>query len=244
MKDKKTLLVTGASGDIGSALIREVVSGYDRIFALYNHSEDQVRRLQQETGDRVIPLRADFFDQAMVERCIEEICRSGFMPDHIVHLVAPKASRKQFAKTGWAEYETGIQVSIRSIYEILHAFIPNMVKNRYGKIVLMLTSCTLNMPPGCQSSYVTVKYALLGLMKSLSVEYAGKGITVNAVSPGMTETRFLSELPELIVQQNATDCPMGRNLKEQDVIPAFTYLLSDGADMVTGMNLEVTGGSR
>ncbi len=244
MKDKKTLLVTGASGDIGSALIRESALGYDRIFALYNHSEDRVKRLQQGTGNRVIPLRADFSDQAMVESCIGEICRSGFMPDHIVHLAAPKVSLRQFAKTGWAEYEAGIQVSIRSIYEILHAFIPNMVKNRYGKIVLMLTSYTLNMPPSCLSSYVTVKYALLGLMKSLSVEYAGKGITVNAVSPGMTETRFLSGLPELIVQQNAADCPVGRNLKEQDVIPAFAYLLSDGADMVTGMNLEVTGGGR
>ncbi len=244
MKDKKTLLVTGASGDIGSALIWEVISGYDRIFALCNHSEDRVKQLQQETGGRVIPLRADFSDQAMVESCIEEIRRSGFMPDHIVHLAAPKVFQKQFAKTCWVEYETGIQISFRSIYEILHAFIPNMVKNRYGKIVLMLTSCTLNMPPRFLSSYVTVKYALLGLMKSLSVEYAGKGITVNAVSPSMTETRFLSEMPELIVQQNAADCPMGRNLKEQDVIPAFAYLLSDGADMVTGMNLEVTGGSR
>lgn len=68
--------------------------------------------------------------------------------------------------------------------------IPNMAKKKYGRIVFMLTSCTINNPPKYQSSYVTVKYALLGLMKALAVEYADRGITVNGVSPDMMETKF------------------------------------------------------
>ena len=81
---------------------------------------------------------------------------------------------------------------------ILQAFIPKMSKQNYGKIVFMLSAYLLGIPPKFQSPYITVKYALLGLMRNLASEYAAKGIMVNAVSPDMMETKFLSELPELI----------------------------------------------
>ena len=117
-----------------------------------------------------------------------------------------------------------------------------MAKKRHGKIVFMLSAYLLGVPPKFQSPYITVKYALLGLMRNLSAEYVSKGITVNAVSPDMMETKFLSNLPELVIEQSAKNNPLGRNIRVEEVVPAIEYLLSDAANVVTGQNIGVTGG--
>lgn len=106
----------------------------------------------------------------------------------------------------------------------------------------MLTAYIIGIPSKFQSPYIIVKYALLGLMRNLASEYAAKKINVNAVSPDMMETKFLSELPELVLEQNAKNNPLGRNISIDEVIPTIEYLLSSASDIVTGQNIGVTGG--
>ena len=106
----------------------------------------------------------------------------------------------------------------------------------------MLSSCVNGIPPKFLSNYVVVKYALLGLMKALSTEYDNKNITVNGISPGMMETKFLSDIYDHVIEENAQKSSFGRNLYIDEVIPAFEYLLSDGASKVTGQNIVITGG--
>ena len=112
-----------------------------------------------------------------------------------------------------------------------------MQKQRSGKIVFMLTSYVVGMPPKYQAAYTTVKYALLGLMKSLAAEYADKGIAINGVSPDMIQTKFISQLPHLLVEQYAGTLPGKRILSVDDVVPAFQFLLSDGANLIHGENI-------
>jgi len=76
----------------------------------------------------------------------------------------------------------------------------------------------------------------------LAAEYSDKGITVNGISPEMIETKFLSDLPTFVVEKNAIDSPLGRNLTVQDVVPMIEFLLSDSAIAITGQNLAITGG--
>lgn len=244
MENEKVLLVTGASSDVGMALIRSVAGKYKKVWAHYHGSREGIDELQRTFGDVIVPIQADFTSEESTQAMIDVIEASGELPDHIVHLSAPKAKNLQFHKTTWESYQKELDTSLRSVTKILQAFLPKMAKKKCGKVVFMLTAYTIGVPPKFQSVYVTTKYALLGLMKSLAAEYAAKGITVNGVSPEMMETKFLSELPELIVEQNAQNSPLGRNLTVEDVVPAFTYLLSDAADAVTGQNLAITGGMR
>lgn len=244
MRENKTLLVTGASSDFGMELIRTVEKQYEIILAHYYHENECLKQLKEQLGDKLVLLQADFMDIDSVNKMIGSIRDMGYTPDHIVHFPSPKAVNEKFHKCNWERFSDGIETSLHSIVDILKAFLPQMMKNKYGKIVFMLSAYTMDVPPKYQAPYVSVKYALLGLMKSLAVEYAEKGIAVNAVSPGMTETKFLAELPELIIQQNAYTNPTKRNLSVEDVIPTFAYLLSDGADAVTGQNVAVTFGGK
>lgn len=242
MSGERILLVTGASSEVGTALIRSAADKYDRIWAHYNRSLSEIELLMEEIGEKIAPVQADFSDENNTQAMIESIRASGALPGDIVHLSAMKPSGLQFHKQKWESYQREIDTSLRSIVLILQAFIPEMAKKRHGKIVFMLSAYLLGVPPKFQSPYITVKYALLGLMRNLSAEYASKGITVNAVSPDMMETKFLSNLPELVIEQSAKNNPLGRNIRVEEVVPATEYLLSDAANVVTGQNIGVTGG--
>lgn len=240
----KILLMTGASSEIGQGILKEIKNDYDVILAHYNCSVKELQKLKEQWDGRskLILLQADFLEEEGADKLVAQINTLGYKPNHIVHLPSVKVFNTKFHKCKWRDYEEGMNVSIHSIVRILQEYVPGMAKDKYGKIIFMLTSCVLNLPPRYQSPYVTIKYALLGLMKSLSVEYAGKGIMVNGVSPDMVETKFLSEIPQLLIQKKAMDSPLGRNLEVEDIIPTFKYLLSEAADAVTGQNLGITGG--
>lgn len=242
MREKKVLLVTGASSDVGSKLIQRVAGNYEAILAHYCRGKDRLEAMQEELGNRLVLLQADFTDMESVAAMVERIDELGYVPDHIVHFPAQKVNPQRFHKTDVEQYTLGFTTSVASIVLILKHFLPKMSKQKYGKVIFMLTSFTLNAPPKYQAPYITAKYALMGLMRDLAREYADKNIMVNGVSPDMMETRFLSDMPELVIRQNADNNPMRRNLVVEDVLPTFEYLLSDGADLVTGQNIGVTGG--
>jgi 3-oxoacyl-[acyl-carrier protein] reductase len=121
--------------------------------------------------------------------------------------------------------------------------LPKMAKSKYGKIVFVLSSATVNIPPKYMADYIAVKYALLGLMKSLAQEYAGGGLNINGVSPSMMETKFLAAMPGIIVEKARSAAPRGRNANTADTAASIRFLLSDAAEYITGQNLAVSGGN-
>ena len=279
----KTLLVLGASSDMGSELIRRVYRNYDVILAHYNSSRTVIDDLSNELSSdhtnsditdnssedsaarphaatikdandghaqnqsqpcthALIPIQADFMDATSIDKMINWVRVNNCYPDHIVHFASPKIHIQRFSKCDINDFSRELTCSFESVVRILLAFMPNMAKQKSGKVIFTLSSDTLNMPPKYQAPYVSAKYALMGLMKSLATEYAASGITVNGVSPEMTQTKFVSEVQPLIVEQNAANNPMKRNLVVNDIIPLYEYLLSDAASMVTGQNIGITGG--
>ena len=123
MSEGKVLLVTGASSEVGAALIRKIGQQYDTVFAHYRSSEGVIADLRAAAGDRIVPLQADFSDSGSTERLIETIRQSGKTPDHIVHLPAGKARNLQFPKIAWDGFRQELDTSLRSIVMILQAFL-------------------------------------------------------------------------------------------------------------------------
>ena len=239
---KKALLITGASSDIGCELIKCIYEEYDIIVAHYYSSNKVLKELKNKLGDKLKLIQADFSQKEDVQQMIYEIKTNDIVINHIVHLAAPKLKYAKFAKSETEHLELEMQKSLYAIVDLLKAFLPDMIKFQYGRLVIMLSSVTVNVPPKYLSSYVTTKYALLGLVRSLAVEYGDKGITINGISPEMIETKFLSEIPDFVVEKGALESPLGRNLSVNDVVPMIQYLLSDFAVAINGQNLAITGG--
>jgi 3-oxoacyl-[acyl-carrier protein] reductase len=234
----KILLVTGASSDVGSALIERVVVRYDKVICHYRNSIAKIEALQSKLGDKVLPLQADFANERSSIDFTETVAE--YEISHFVHIPAVMNENKKFAKTAWGDFNEHIGVEVRSAYLICSSLMPQMSKSGYGKVVFMLTENVARQTPGKFAvPYTVSKYALLGLMKCLAAEYVNKGITVNGVSPSMIETNFVSNLPELARKMNADKSPAKHNLTPNDVIGTFEYLLSEASDRITGLNIPV-----
>lgn len=242
MEGKRILLVLGASSDLGCELISQVALNYDVVLAHYHRMNEKLEKLIGFHEGRVTGIQADFSDMAGAEQLVKELADRDLMPDHVVDLAALPLEYTRFEKVFMEQCEAGMQTSVYSFARIIQSILPYMKKKRKGKIVAVLSSCTNGIPPQFMSAYVTVKYALLGLIRSLSADYSDKGIQINGVSPEMIETKFLANIPDYVREKNAEVSPLKRNLCVGDVIPTIIFLLSDGSDCITGQNIFVTGG--
>jgi 3-oxoacyl-[acyl-carrier protein] reductase len=132
------------------------------------------------------------------------------------------------AKTAPDEFDLNLQVQVRSAFKIARVILPQMAKNRSGKVVFVLSSCVLE-PVKFLTSYQTAKFALLGLMHSLSAEFAEKSVCVNAVAPAMMDTQFLSEVPDLIKELERQKASTKELLSASDTAKNIKMLLADDA---------------
>jgi 3-oxoacyl-[acyl-carrier protein] reductase len=241
--DKEIILLLGASSDIGCALIRDIAGDDNIILAHYNKSAGKLNTLISELGREIIPIQADLSDESQVSGLIGLIKGKYSFPTKIVHMPAVKYENIRFKDISWQRFQSDMDVQVKSIALILKGFLPLMSKSKFCKVVFVLSSCTINTPPKYVAHYVTAKYALLGLMKAIAIEYADKSVNINAISPSMMETRFLENIPSKILEINADANPSNRNATTGDVVPTIKFLLSRGSDYMTGANIPITGGN-
>lgn len=240
---ERDLLVLGASSDLALAVLRRVAGQYDAVFAHYHRSADKLEQLCR-TAPNIRLFQADFTSGEQTARLMESVAETGAPITHILHCPSARIEYKHFRKLDWADYEKMLNTQLRSLYYAAHTFAPQMAKRRYGKIVTVLSSATVGMPPTYLNDYVTAKYALLGFVKSLAAEYADRNVQINAVSPSMMETKFLANQSHLVLEKEAAEHPLGRNASVEDVAPMIEFLLSDSAGFITGQNMLVAGGSQ
>jgi 3-oxoacyl-[acyl-carrier protein] reductase len=239
------ILITGASSDIGLALIRKLMTHQDApsVLAHSFRGGAKLEALQTEFGDRIQLVQADFSDAGSVEAMAEHIVTEFGVPARFVHLPALRPSPERFTKFNRQRFAQDMLVQVESAILLLRRFLPKMAKLAGARIIFMVSSYTHGMPPKYTSMYTIVKYAQLGLMRSLAAEYAGTELRVNAVSPSMIETQFLQELPDVAVQMSAAANPQQRNATTADVLGAIELLLSPAAAYMTGIDIPITGGS-
>lgn len=236
------LLILGASSDLAVALIPGIAKNFQTIFAQYHQSMDKLQELQKNVPCKMELLQADFTIEEDTKRLINEVASHGANITHILHCPSARLENIHFKKLGWEDYAVMLNTQLRSLYYAANYFVPNMAKQKYGKVVTILSSVTVGSPPAYMNAYITAKYALLGFVRSLAAEYAGKSVQINAVSPSMIETKFLRDMPHLVVEQNSASHPLRRNATAEDIIPTIEFLLSDQSSFITGQNLLVSGG--
>ena len=239
---KNIILIIGASSDIGLNLIKNI-SEDAFIIAHYNSSNEKLLELSKEITNELVTLKADLSKERDVSVFIDTVELNHGVPNKIIHLAAPKFENIRFKDISWDSFQNEINISLKSIVLILNRFLPKMAKLKQGKVLIMLSSVVINVPPKSLSQYTTIKYAMLGLVKSLASEYADKNIQINSVSPSMVETKFLDNINEKLVELTAYSHPLKRNAEIAEITPIIKMLISKESDYINGVNIPITGGS-
>lgn len=244
--DKKVYLILGASSDVGLALLERLLPTLkkgDSVIAHYNTNHTELSKLLQDYPDIIIALeKANLKKDRDLLQFISHIQENYSTPTHIIHLPANKIRHMKVKNIDWNVIEEDLQIQVHSLAEVLKAFLPEMSKAHYGKVVIMLSSAVLAVPPKNMVGYIITKYALLGLLKSCAVEYSGKGICINGISPNIMETKFWNEVDPRFVQMGIENVTMKRGTKLSEAVNGIEFLLSDGSDYINGINLNMSGG--
>ena len=239
------ILITGASSDIGCALVRRLLSKPESpvVLAHSYKSGARLRALQDEFAGRIQIFDADFSQASSVAAMADLIAGEHGTPASIIHLPALPLCYERFTKFNWDRFETDLAIQVQSAVLLLQRFLPKMVKLPRARVIFMLSSVVHGVPPKFMSMYTTIKYAQLGLMRSLAADYAATPVRINAISPSMVATKFLKEIAEVAVQMSASANPQGRNATPEDLLGAFEFLLSGASDYVHGVDIPIAGGS-
>lgn len=235
-------LITGADSDIGTAFMERVCGRGDIVVAQGFGSMDKLEALKDILKADMRVFQADLSDPAKTQEFIGKVRVLDLQFTHFIHLPALQLVYNKFTRFNEERFEMDFSVQMRSAVALCKEFLPSMAKNRFGRVLFMLSSSLIGVPPKNTAEYVVVKGALEALAKSLAIDYAAQGVTVNCVMPSMMETKFLENTPSLIIQAAAAENPMKRNAHVDDVVPAMAFLVSEEARFITGVTLPVTGG--
>ncbi len=252
MEKIESYLIIGASSEVGMAFIRllenKVGAGQApekiQVTVHYCSHDDELRALEKQCPHLVFEyLQCDLSDKEQVEALALELEKKE-APQAFIYLAAGKMKYEKLKKMELGGLDRAYQIQVRALARISQAVLPAMAKRKSGKNVIMLSECTLGMPPKFMAEYVTIKYAALGLMRSLSLEYADKNVNVNGLSPAMMETKFLSEIDSRFIEMNAAGSVKKRNATVEEAAQAIAFLVSGGSDYMNGVNLNLSGGNQ
>ena len=184
----------------------------------------------------------DLSDCEKLESKISEIIDSGVVITHFLHFAAGKLIYEKASKFSYERLVENFKIQVCSADIVLKHILPQMKKQKFGRTVITTSSCTIGIPPKYMSEYTTVKYALVGLIKSYAAEYFGKNVTINGISPAMMETRFWDSVSPHIAELNRSVQPQKQCIEQNEIHECIDYLCSESSSFVTGENINLSGG--
>lgn len=240
----KVALVVGGSGGIGSAVCCALaISGFD--IAIHYHTNtvkaNKLAKKIEEKGRKVFICNCNITDKVAVCEMVNNVVRHLGSPIVLVNCSTAKIAAIKFTDLIWDDFEMHLNNQILGNFNLVQSVIPYMEEQRYGKIINIDTQF-VDAPEANLLPYITAKNALRGFSKSLAYDLAPKGICVNSVSPGMTDTDLISDVPERIRLVTAAKTPLRRLATPEDISKVVVFLSSDQSDFLCGETIRVNGG--
>jgi len=200
----------------------------------------EVSELIDSMGKHSIICQANVNDFEQVNRMRDEVVKQFGKIDILVNN-AGIVRDKSFVKMTPQMWTEVLSVNLDGAFYCTKAVIEGMLERKYGRIV-NISSVIGRMGNRGQANYAASKAGLIALSQTLAKEFAGKGITVNAVAPGFIETDMLKSVPKEIMGKILAQIPLGRLGKPSEVAGAVAYLVSEDGDYITGQVIDINGG--
>ena len=236
-KNKK-ILITGSTGGIGYALVKKFISLNATVLATGTKNE-KLNSLKKEFPTINI-LKFDISDHSKIEEFIENVNSQLMGLDILINNAGINMDNLSIRMKD-EEWQKVIDINLGSTFLLCKSAIKKMLKNKYGRIV-NITSIVGHTGNIGQANYAASKAGIIGMTKSLAIEYAKKNITLNCVSPGFIKTKMTENILENVKAMLTSRIPMAKLGSGEDVANSVAFLSSEAASYITGETIHVNGG--
>ena len=234
----KNILITGASGGIGNELVKKFVSLGGNVLG----SGTKVEKLDliKKKYSNIKVKKFDISEHSKIEEFINDVYLELGGLDILINNAGTNIDNLSLRMKD-EEWKKVIDINLTSTFLLSKHTIKKMLKNKFGRIV-NITSVVGHTGNTGQSNYAASKAGIIGMSKSLAIEYAKKNITVNCVSPGFITSDMTMNIADKVKLYLTSRIPMGKLGTGEDVSNCVAFLSSDQASYVTGETIHVNGG--
>lgn len=249
----RVALVTGAGRGIGRAAAIELAAAGAKVIATSRTSDelDEVVATIDQAGGAAATVLCDLSDRSQSQKLMHAAIEPFGPIDILVNNagVGSSGDLRPLADFRDEFWDLTLEVNLTAPYLISKAALPHMREQRWGRIITV-ASINGRIPALHAGAYVASKHGVIGLMRSLALEHAADGITVNCVCPGPVRTRMndvrvrydADRLDRSLEEHEQLATPIGGRLQPDDIAPMIVYLSGDEARMITGQAFNVDGG--
>ncbi|WP_431028049.1 3-oxoacyl-[acyl-carrier-protein] reductase [Lysinibacillus sp. LZ02] len=237
----KVAIVTGASRGIGAEIAKTLAKNGAKVVATYQQGTEcmleVVQQIEKNDGT-VLAVQANVAVPEDTQKLIDETIKHFGKVDILINNAGITKDRS-FRKMKKEDWDQVLDVNLTGVFNTTKQVIEHMLEQKFGRII-NISSIVGQAGAFGQTNYAATKAGLLGFTKSLALETASKGITVNAICPGYIETEMVAEMPEDVKQSIVSKVPIPRLGQPGEVAEAVLYLAQ--ASFVTGQAINVNGG--
>lgn len=231
-------LVTGGTRGIGAAIAKAIASEGYTVLASYHQDDSKAEEFSKTTGIKTYKWDVSDYDSScsMIAKIHKEIG-----PIDILVNNAGITRDTTFRKMSPQQWQDVISTNLGSCFNMCRCLIESMITREFGRIV-NVSSVNAQKGQIGQVNYCAAKAGILGFTKALAQETIRKGITVNAIAPGYTDTDMVQAVPKDVLEKIIEKIPIGYLAEPEDIARGVVFLVSDEARYITGSTLSINGG--
>lgn len=236
-------LITGGVGDIGTATCREFSRLGAKVIAADHLPNERAAAWCQQQQQEGFEIDYVFMDINSFDNCAtvaEDVLKRYGAVDILVNGAGTinDAMLRKMTKQQWDDV---VHTDLDSMFHVTRQFINSMIERQYGRII-NISSVNGEKGQFGQTNYSSAKSGVYGFTKSLALEVAKYGITVNALSPGYVDSKMVHTISQPVLDKIVAEIPVGRLAKPEEMAWSIAFLASERSGFITGSNLAVNGG--
>jgi NAD(P)-dependent dehydrogenase (short-subunit alcohol dehydrogenase family) len=243
MDERKVAVVTGGTRGIGKAIAMGLAEGGAHVCVGYVSNKESAEAMRDEAGKLGYSISVHQMDVGIPDDCVRFIGEAIDANGHVDYLINNAGINidRTVRRMTIDEWHAVMRINISGCFYMVKAVVEHMIERGSGRIVNISSIIGETGNVG-QANYATAKSGMHGLTKTLALELARKGITVNCVAPGFISTDMMASVPESVLESIVARIPVGRLGGPEEVAYVVSALLDDRASYVTGAVIPVNGG--